>query len=664
METPAKTAIGGGLISALAIGGIVAVGVVVDPSAPPASAAAELTTFADCEALREWYVDHTIDQVGPYGWAGGLWRSTMLEDGRVYAAESSKADSSRADSSSAGVANGDTGTNTQEAGVDEPDVAKTDGRIVVRLGNNHERVVITDVSGSSPREIADWRLPKGSYVDGLLLVGDHVLLTGGGDMGVMPMEYSKVDRIGGSAGTQVIDLDISDPANPRLDSRTSWSGNQLSLRQYGDTVRLVTSTGLPSLPFVEPRPGRRTEAQAERVNREILRSSTVEDWVPGLSTESGPDTGSRALVGCDEVYHPKTWSGADTVAVATFKPGGVSDASAVAVTGAGSDVYSSTDRLYVSSTNWGDPIPVDLPQSNIEPDSSLSDSAIVMPKQDNRTHIHAFALEDDATRYLASGAIEGTLRDRWSLDEYDGHLRVAVSWNNRFGAARESGIVVLDEQDGRLEPVGELRGLGVDEEIQSVRWFDDLAVVVTFRQTDPLYTIDLSDPTAPRRLGELKIPGFSSYLHPIGDDRLLGIGTDATRDGQTRGAQAAVFDISDPRRARQVGKVTFADSQLAASDDPHAFTWLPNANAAITSIQSWRTLVFDQPSQTEPGQVEPDQIEPVDQGYAMVLLRVSPSGEVSTERLPSPGGWESRALPLDGDRVALVGNTVKIVSID
>jgi len=205
--------------------------------------------------------------------------------------------------------------------------------------------------------------------------------------------------------------------------------------------------------------------------------------------------------------------------------------------------------------------------------------------------------------------------------------------------------------------VGGLRGLGVEEEIQSVRWFNDLAVVVTFRQIDPLYTIDLGDPTAPRRLGELKIPGFSSYLHPIGGDRLLGIGTDAALDGRTRGAQAAVFDISNPGRARQVGKVTFgADSHLGASDDPHAFTWLPGANAAITSLQSWGRGAFDQGEST--------QIEPMDQGTAMVLLRVAPSGALSTERLPSPGGWQARALPLDDDRVALVGSTVKIVTVD
>ena len=666
METQTLTAVGGGLISALAIGGMVTVGVVVDPSAPPARAAEGLITFEDCDALREWYVDHTIEQVGPYGWNSGRW---------VGARESAPAtDVSGAaksmDSSRSAVANGATGTNTQEAGVDEPDVAKTDGRIVVRLQDN-QRVVITDVSGSSAREIADWRIPDPSYVDGLLLVGDHVLLTGGHAMDIALVEdSSKMGRLTGPAGTTVIDLDISDPANPRLDSRTTWSGNQLSLRQYGDRVRLVTSTGLPSLPFVQPRPGIRSENEAERLNRAIVRSSTVEDWVPGLSTESGPgprsDSTSRPLVGCDEVYHPKTWSGSDTMAVATFRPGAVADASAVAVTGAGTEVYSSADRLYVSATDWGDPIPVDLPQSNTRPDSGVSDSTTLPPMRNtNRTHIHAFALEGDSTRYLASGAIDGSLRDRWSLDEYDGYLRVAVSWHNRLGSARESAIVVLDEQDGRLEQVGELRGLGVDEEIQSVRWFDDMAVVVTFRQIDPLYTIDLRDPARPRRLGELKIPGFSSYLHPIGGDRLLGIGTDARPDGQSLGAQAAVFDIADRSRARQIGKVTFgADSHLAASDDPHAFTWLPGANAAITSLERWGNEAFGMEGQTEPDQIEPSQIKPVDQGTAMVLLRVSPSGAVSTEQLPSPGGWQQRALPLDGDRVALVGTTVRIVSID
>ena len=654
MDTPAKTAIGGSLISALAVGGMVAVGVTVgvvaDPVAPPARAAQGLTPFADCDALQKWYVGHTIDQVGPYGW-GGRWM-TMYRGGAETTPDLAGAEQADSPTASAkdGVANGATGTNTQEAGIDEPDIAKTNGRIVVRVRENQRVVTFTDVSGSSARQLAEWRIPQGSYVSNLLLVGDHVLLVGERASGIEPLMdrtdgMGKMAPIGGSPGTELIDLDISDPAEPRLDSRTSWSGSQLSLRQYGDTVRLVTSTGLPSLPFVEPRPGRLSEAEAKQKNREIVRSSSVEDWVPGLSSESG----SGPLVGCDEVYHPKTWSGTDTVAVATFSPGDVTDAAAVAVTGAGSEVYSSADRLYVTGANWASPWPVDGPMGD-NPDDSVSSSRIA-PMMNDRTHIHAFALDGDSTRYVASGAIDGSLRDRWSLDEYDGHLRVAVSWHNRRGETSESGIVVLDERDGRLEQVGKLRGLGVDEEIQSVRWFDDLAIVVTFRQIDPLYTIDLRDPASPRRLGELKIPGFSSYLHPIGGDRLLGIGTDAARDGRNLGAQAAVFDIADASRARQVGKVTFGEeSYLAASEDPHAFTWLPDANAAITSLQRWNTA-WDMEGQQ-------------DNGTEMVLLRVAPSGSVSTEELPSPGGYQQRALPLDSGRVALVGERVEIVSVE
>jgi hypothetical protein len=485
-------------------------------------------------------------------------------------------------------------------------------------------------------------VPADSYATGLLLVGDHVLLTSDRGRVEPMMEQERTDGTFAPTpgGTELYDVDVSDPANPQLDSRTSWSGRQLSLRQYDDTVRLVTSTGLPQLPFVAPRSasdsgfGEISQGEAEERNREIVRESTVQDWAPGID--------------CSDVYHPRTWSGSETVSVATFRPGAVDAATKVAVTGAGNEVYSSADRLYVTATNWRDQVAMDRPMTGPE----VSDFRPLPP---TRTHIHAFALEGDSSRYLASGNISGTIRDRWSLDEYDGHLRVAVSWPGRGGAIGENGVVVIDERDGRLETVGELRGLGIDEEIQSVRWFDDLAVVVTFRQTDPLYTIDLTDPSHPRRLGELKIPGFSSYLHPIGDDRLLGLGTDADLDGRIMGAQAAVFDIRDRSRARQVDKVTFRDGSLGASEDPHAFTWLPDSDAAITSLQRPGVV-----SGTEPG-MEPS-VQP-SEGPAMVLLRVSPAGELSTEELPSPGGWEQRALPLADGRVALTGSTVTLVDV-
>ena len=571
METTSKAALAGTLAT-LGIGGLVVAGVLltssaaapVDPVLRPASATG-LRPFQDCEGLRAWYVDRAIGQVGPYGWGGRPW--PLMRPGAATRSEpmTAGADSGRE------VANGATGTNTQEAAVDEPDVAKTNGRLVVRLQDGR-RLVVTDVTGAEPRQVSEWQVPGTGQADGLLLVGDHVLVTG---QDALPVERGTVDDtsrrllpVPGGAGTDLYDLDLSDPARPRLDGHTTWSGSRLSLRQYGDTVRLVTSTGLPALPFVQPQPGRRTEAEATTQNREIVRGSTIEDWLPRL----GSGQSSRPVVGCGEVYHPRAPYGTSTVAVSTFRPGAVEDATAVAVTGAGSEVYSSTDRLYVASTSWGGQ---DWPDSGWGGDRPMTMA---------RTHLHAFALEGDRTRYVASGVLDGTVRDRWSMDEHDGHLRVAVSWPGRTGGPRDNGIVVLDERDGRLEQVGALRGLGIDEQIQSVRWFDDLAVLVTFRQTDPLYTVDLRDPARPRTLGELKIPGFSAYLHPVGGDQLLGLGLDATADGRSLGAQAAVFDVGDPSRARQVGKVTFGhDSALGAAEDPHAFTWLPGSRAAITS---------------------------------------------------------------------------------
>ena len=145
MESPSKSVLGGGLVTAFVLGGLVSAAVLVDPGAPPARAAAGLTPFDSCAELQSWYVDHTIDQVGPYGWGGRRWTTMRGSAGAMEDSSSSAEAPSASSGTGEAVANGSTGTNTQEAGVDEPDVAKTNGRIVVRLVENR-RVVITDVT--------------------------------------------------------------------------------------------------------------------------------------------------------------------------------------------------------------------------------------------------------------------------------------------------------------------------------------------------------------------------------------------------------------------------------------------------------------------------------------------------------------------------------------
>ena len=136
-----------------------------------------------------------------------------------------------------------------------------------------------------------------------------------------------------------------------------------------------------------------------------------------------------------------------------------------------------------------------------------------------------------------------------------------------------------------LVEVGRVDKLGVNETIQSMRWFDSLAVMVTFRQIDPLYAIDLSDPEAPRLLGKLKIPGFSDYLHPIGPERIIGMGVNASLNGRTRGAQAGLFNLADVTNPRRVSTVEYGPrTEALAGADPRQFTWLPDQRTALTVI--------------------------------------------------------------------------------
>ena len=247
--------------------------------------------------------------------------------------------------------------------------------------------------------------------------------------------------------------------------------------------------------------------------------------------------------------------------------------------------------------------------------------------------------------YTASGSVRGVLKDRWSLDEHDGHLRLAIETGSPFatddGADRSgaNAIVTMARDGDRLVESGRVDGLGRGEQIKSVRWFDDLAVVVTFRQMDPLYTVDLSDPDHPRLRGELKIPGFSGYLHPIGHDRLLGVGIDATSQGRARGAQVSVFDVSDLAHPVQVDRYAYGgQNNLAASEDPRAFTWVPGADGAgvgWTQVQDY----------TEAATFRLSRIAADSAGHLSVTTSVRPGVE------PWDGG---RVLPLPDGRVLLV----------
>ncbi len=596
-----------GVMAAAAAGAVfvagLAVGNALDGGAAPgrpvaagpggvALANGDLTRAASCDALLDWYVERGLDLVGPYGWGGGP-IMYAAEDGAMESGESSA--KAPAPTTASGVdeqSSSETGTNTQEAGVDEADSVKTNGEILARVNGND--VLIYDVTGSEPVLISTTTL-DGIAEAQLLLAGDRLVAIGfdttddGSSSKVGPDIY-----FAGNGRTRMAVLDIADPAAPTVVEDYGYDGTLVTARQHGTVVRLTLSKGLPQLDFTQPGglspEGDKSEREALSRNRELVEATTLEDWLPGLTSYGDSGAGDRQdLLDCADVAIPTDEQGLGTLAVVGFDTATPETWDASAVATDSQVAYESGDRLVLASSNWqmwggGWPVPEcfrcvvgDAIRGPLGLQSSRDD-------KEGLTTLYSFALDGTRAAYVASGDVEGTIRDRWAMDEAGGSLRVAVGQSSQTG--NFNSVITLREEGSALVEAGRVDKLGIDEEIKSVRWFDDLAIVVTFRQTDPLYAIDLSDPAAPRLLGELKIPGFSEYLHPIDGQRLLGLGQDAdVKTGATKGAQAALFDVTDLASPRRLATVAYdKDSYALAGQDPRQFTWLSGKQIGLAVI--------------------------------------------------------------------------------
>ncbi|MDQ3481099.1 MAG: beta-propeller domain-containing protein, partial [Actinomycetota bacterium] len=409
------------------------------PLAAPSATATEqrLTPFEDCGRLTRWYVEQALPDVTAWGLGGGD-GPIMLELARDGAAMGAVPESGSAAGDVAAVGNGDTGTNVQEAGVDEPDVAKLDGDgLVVSIQGN--RLVITDVSGEAPRQVGEHVLSTGRWSHELLIVGDTAIV-----LGTLPNYYPAyhdvitVDRAlpsGGGSASMIVTLDISDASEPQLTSREKYSGSIASAREHDGTVRVVLSSS-PQFDFVDPY-GRRYDRRYDRQeakarNREIVNESSARDWLPRRGVDNRGQ-GGEPLLSCDSVTHPDKGAGLGTISVLTLDPESPHTPDAVGVSAEGSLVYASADRLYVSTIRGGWDFWSTRGNDWRHP----------------QTEVHAFATEGTETAYVASGSVPGIAPDRWAFSEYDGRLRVATKRDGP-DQSNDSAVTVLEEQGSKL----------------------------------------------------------------------------------------------------------------------------------------------------------------------------------------------------------------------
>ena len=417
---------------------------------------------------------------------------------------------------------GYSGTNVQVAGIDEGDIVKTDGRALYVASGTHVAILLPE--GSSTHEVANLdTAPSGSTVAGAVLdmlldgetlvvfVQDYAAHTSAIN-GTSPTEYVPYDV----TQTRAVLYDVSDPSNPTLLTSFGQSGSYTTSRLAGDVLYLVTDYTLndpaklakddPSTYVPQTSDGPRSHPLPPG---DVYASGSPEQ--PRYAVASAVDLATKKRLGQQSVL-----VGADTV-------------------------YMSQNNLYLAAVTPGGKDLVAAAKAAGLDASNVTSTAIVR-----------IALNDGALAVAAQGAVLGAPINQFALDESAGHLRIVtdVSGSSASGAwVQQASLSVLND---KLKVVGSIPKLALNEQIRSVRFAGDVGYVVTFQQRDPLFAIDLSKPSKPTVMSALKIPGFSAYLHPWSDGRLLGVGVDAADDGTQTGLKLAMFDTKDPYVVTQV----------------------------------------------------------------------------------------------------------------
>ncbi len=469
------------------------------------------------------------------------------------------------------------GTNTQELGVDEADIVKTDGSSIFILRNG-EFIIVDAVPAADASVIS--RTEIEGYAIDMFLRGDRAMVF---SSVFIPFEGEEpwpdptlIDDTGGELvriaspfwlprGTSVVKvtvLDVSDPSAPSVVHESILDGDYINSRMIDGQVYVVLSN---SPRFPQPiilRASGGDEVESPQAFEERLAATDPRSFLPQFRsvdyTESGVvERTGNLLVDCGDLYKTPTDDFLNLTTVLSFDL----DAATIGGPADSATVFGYVNTVYASAQN------LYLIQETYHTGESVSG-------------IHQIALGDDI-QVVASGEVPGHVLNQFSLDEEGDFFRVATTTQgfdgNQFHT--ENNVFVLAAEGDTLNVVGSLEDLAPGETIHSARFFADEGFVVTFRRIDPLFALDLSDPTDPQVAGVLKIPGYSSYLHPVGEDHLLAIGRDADENGRVRGLQVSLFDVSD------LSAPTLADQFLiqpagewswsAAEWDHHAFGFFP-----------------------------------------------------------------------------------------
>ncbi len=526
------------------------------------------------------------------------------------------------------------GTTIQEVGVDEADVVKTDGHYLYVLTPEGSNSVLRIVDVSDPAALVEvGRAELDGFGQDIYLHGDMVIaltssgggffaLAGGGGIAIDAIAVEPVNApatgsidgdvaaidsggamqtlpvdatgkpdaqdgsgdagggsvepgIGGTDGFIAPDysferptitvsvVDVSDRTDPVIDSTTRFDGTMASSRMIDGVLYLVAANYQDYYVDVLPLLGT-PDLQPTAIDTSTLLPRFTRADSGGVET-----TGD--VLTWESLFHPIDPDGFGVVYVASIDIDNDATFSAVGVVAEPGLVYSSLDALYLTDTEY------DFAGS-----------------RRTTTDVYKFAYADRTAKAVAAGSVSGRILNQYSMSEYNGFLRVATTVDATFGPFGQrtpptNHVFVLSQAGSALDVVGSVEGIAPRETIQSARFVGDKGFVVTFEQIDPLFTIDLSDPTNPRVAGELEVPGFSTFLVPIDENHLLAVGQHVPPPGMFGpwGVQLSIFDVTDFDRPQLMDRVTIGDDTGASSEaiyNPKAFTYFAQRGTVALPI--------------------------------------------------------------------------------
>ncbi len=434
-------------------------------------------------------------------------------------------------------------TNTQTKGVDEADIIKNDGRYLYVVGydlSNNRKLRIVDTETMTAVYNGYLYNDSGDILDINEIYVSGNTLTAIGTYGTSRYGYGCfVDGYYGygmGGKTVSVVMDITDRSNPKTLRKVEQDGSYRSSRMVGGVLYTLTEYTVSG----------KDEEEAK--------------------TNSVPEV-AGAEIKCDCIYIIDEDSSRYICLTAYDTASADGEVSSLAVLGKGGEVYCSENNLYVIGNKY-----VNRKENR---DIDI----------DNYSVITAFSLKGTSIAFKAQGEVPGYINNQYNLDEYQGNLRIATTAYSTKKSADVSSLYVLGSD---MKIIGKAENIAADEQIKSVRYMGTTAYVVTFRNTDPLFVIDLKDPTKPAIKGELKLPGYSAYMHPISENIILGIGYNGdSQNADFTSLKVSLFDVSDMANPKEISTLAYNDCYSYVVDNPKAFVYNSEENYMVLPVQKY-----------------------------------------------------------------------------